>query len=61
MKLLITNKRQSIYNYKTVLWSERSLDDEILSIIDYIEEHSFEIKKNFCELIDNFNVFKINK
>lgn len=61
MKLLITNKKQSIYNYKTVLWSERSLDDEILSIIDYIEEHSFEIKKNFCELIDNFNVFKINK
>lgn len=61
MKFFITNKKKKFNNHQIVLWSDRSFDNNILSIINYIEENEIDIKKTFCELIDNLNIYKINE
>ena len=61
MKLFISDNFKQIDNCQLMLWSKRCADKKILSIINFIEENDKEIKKSFCDIVDNLNIYKIDK
>ena len=61
MKLLISNDSNQIDDHQLMLWSKRSVGNKTLSIINFIEENEKEIKKSFCDIIDNLNIYKVEQ
>ena len=40
-----------------ILWSDRKNNTNQISVLNYVEHNSEEIKKKFCDLVDNLSIF----